>query len=66
MKQINIGTCIKGRKALEWIPVMMDIGYECVAINFHMSTGDIDIKELAPKVLEKLGELKNHFFDTSA
>ena len=56
MKQINIGTCIKGRKALEWIPAMMDIGYECVAINFHMSTGDIDIKELAPKVLEKLGD----------
>lgn len=56
MKQIDIGTCIKGRKALEWIPVMTDIGYECVAINFHMTTDGIDIKELAPKVLEKLGD----------
>ena len=55
MKQIDIGTCIPGPRALDWIPHMAKAGFECVALNFHMSTDGIEITELAPKVKELLG-----------
>ncbi|MBE5760594.1 MAG: sugar phosphate isomerase/epimerase [Clostridiales bacterium] len=51
MKQIKVGTCIPGTKAMDWIPHMLDIGCETVGINFHMSLGGVDLKELAPKVV---------------
>lgn len=54
MKQIDIGTCIPGPRALDWIPHMAKAGFECVALNFHMSTDGIEITELAPKVKELL------------
>ncbi len=56
MKQIDIGTCIKGRDALKWAALARDMGFECVAVNFHMTTGDVDIRELAPKLLDVLGD----------
>lgn len=56
MKQIDIGTCVPGQKALDWVPAMVDAGFECVALNFHMSTDGIEITELAPKVKELLGD----------
>ncbi len=56
MKEIKIGTCIPGQKALEWTKPMIDLGYEAVAVNFHMSFGDVDIVELAPKLKEILAD----------
>lgn len=56
MKQIDIGTCIKGGAAIEWAKMAMELGFECVAVNFHMTTGDVDIRELAPRLLETLGD----------
>lgn len=50
MKQIEIGTCIPGTMAEKWIPHMVDAGFECVAINFHMSLEGTDLKKLAEKV----------------
>ena len=54
MKQINIGTCVPGQFAEQWLPVMKDKGYECFAINFHMGYYGVDLKALAPKVNEIL------------
>lgn len=56
MKQIDIGTCIPGSNALAWAKMAKDLGYECVAVNFHMSTGDVDVRELAPRLLDVLGD----------
>ena len=50
MKQIEIGTCIPGTMAEKWIPHMVNAGFECVAINFHMSLECTDLKKLAEKV----------------
>lgn len=50
MKQIEIGTCIPGTSAEAWIPHMVKAGFECVAINFHMSLEGTDLKALASKV----------------
>ena len=54
MEQIKVGTCIPGQRAEQWLPGMKDKGFECFAINFHMTYGGIDLKELAPKVLSML------------
>lgn len=54
MEQIKVGTCIPGQQAEQWLPGMKDKGFECFAINFHMTYGGIDLKELAPKVLSML------------
>src|SRR5690554_2903735 len=35
---------------------MIDAGYESVSINFHMSLGDVDLEELAPRVKDALGD----------
>ncbi len=59
MKQIRIGTCIPGDKAEKWIPHMIAAGYETVAINFHMSLGNVNLEKLGPKVLELLGGKAN-------
>ena len=50
MKQIAIGTCIPGIKALEWTTPLTDAGFECIAVNFHMTLSGIRLEELAPKV----------------
>ena len=54
MEQIKIGTCIPGQQAEQWLPGMNDKGFECFAINFHMTYSGIDLKELAPKVMGML------------
>ena len=54
MKQIQIGTCIPGTQAEKWIPYMVEAGFECVAINFHMSLEGVDLEELAKKVKSML------------
>lgn len=54
MEQIKIGICIPGQQAEQWLPGMKDKGFECFAINFHMTYGGVDLKELAPKVLSML------------
>ena len=54
MKQIEIGTCIPGTEAEKWIPHMVNAGFECVSINFHMSLGGTDLAKLADKVKNML------------
>ena len=54
MEQIKIGTCIPGQQAEQWLPGMKDKGFECFAINFHMTYSGIELKELAPKVMGML------------
>lgn len=54
MKQIEIGTCIPGTEAEKWIPHMVNAGFECVAINFHMSLGGTDLAKLADQVKNML------------
>lgn len=54
MKQIKVGTCVPGERAVEWLPHIVKAGFECVAINFHMSLHDNDLEELAKKVHEIL------------
>lgn len=49
-KQIPVGTCIPGDKFLTWVPGLIDKGFECFTVNFHMSLGGIVLNELAPKV----------------
>ena len=54
MKHILVGTFIPGTVAEKWIPVMKDKGFECFAVTFHMSYGDVDIRTLGPKVRDML------------
>lgn len=56
MKQIGIGTCVPGVYAEKWIPHIVKNGFECVAINFHMSLYGIDLKQLADKIVPILKE----------
>ena len=50
MKQIRIGTCIPGTQAEAWLPYMIQAGFECAAVNFHMSLEGTDLKEHAIRV----------------
>ncbi|MCR5004356.1 MAG: sugar phosphate isomerase/epimerase [Clostridiales bacterium] len=54
MKQIHIGTCIPGTQAEAWLPHMVQAGFECAAINFHMSLEGTDLKEQAARVRDLL------------
>ena len=54
MEQIKIGTCIPGKLAEKWLPAMKNYDFECFAVNFHMTYGGVDIRELAPKVQDIL------------
>lgn len=54
MEQIRIGTCVPGENAIDWLPSISKAGFECVAINFHMSLHGIDLKEHAKKIKEIL------------
>ena len=56
MRQIPIGTCIPGNHFEKWAPVLIDKGFECFAVNFHMSFGEVDITKLAVKVREIVDE----------
>mgnify|MGYP000826139382 FL=1 len=50
MEQIKIGTCVPGQKVEEWLPGMLDAGFECFEVNFHMSYEGYDLPKLAETV----------------
>jgi len=52
MKQIHIGTVVPGQKALDYIPHMADKGFERFELGFHMEYYGVDLKDLAPRVLD--------------
>ena len=52
MKQIRIGTCIPSGRAIQWIPHMIEAGFETFAICNHMSLGNTKIEEQAPALLD--------------
>lgn len=54
--QIRVGTCIPGDFAEKWIPMLSDSGFETMSINFHMSLGDVDIREQGPKLKDICGQ----------
>lgn len=56
MKQIGIGTCVPGIYTEKWLPHLVNQGFECVAINFHMTLEGIDLKKLAESILPVLRE----------
>jgi sugar phosphate isomerase/epimerase len=56
MKQIEIGTCVPGGQAEKWLPHIVKSGFECVSINFHMTLGGVNLKELAGKIKDILGD----------
>ncbi len=55
-KQIDIGTCVPGGIALEWLPAIVQHGFSCVSLNFHMSLGGIDLEKFAEQVMPILRE----------
>ena len=53
-KQIAVGTCIPGNDFTTWVPGLLDKGFECFTVNFHMSLGGVRLSELAPRVKDIL------------
>ena len=51
MKQIEIGTCVPGPMAKEWLPHLAKAGFECVSLNFHMSLEGADLKKMAEELM---------------
>ncbi len=51
VEQIEIGTCVPGHMARQWLPHVLELGFECVALNFHMSLHDVRLPELAKEVM---------------
>ncbi|MDF2538154.1 MAG: hypothetical protein K0S76_1175 [Herbinix sp.] len=56
MNQIQIGTCIPGNVAPQWLPHFIKEGFETVSINFHMSLEGMDLEELSKKVMDMIGD----------
>lgn len=56
MKQIPVGTCVPGPAVDRWLKPLVEGGYECVALNFHMSLEGTDLKKLAERVMPYLRE----------
>ena len=54
MNQIKIGTCIPGNRAVEWLPHFAKYDFETFSLNFHMSFGELNIEEFAPKALDMI------------
>ncbi len=50
MKQIKIGTCLPGDRAVEMIPPMVKAGFETFSINFHMEYNGVELKRLAADI----------------
>lgn len=55
MRTIPVGTCIPGNDFTRWVPGLLDKGFECFTVNFHMSLGGVKLAELAPRVRDILG-----------
>ena len=59
MKNIRIGTCVPGRNFAQWAPKLVQAGFECVTVNYHM--------EMEPEELAALPEIVKRALDgTSA
>lgn len=56
MKQIEIGTCVPGPRAMEWLPHLLPLGFECVSLNFHMTLDGMDLARFAEEVRPVLNE----------
>lgn len=56
MKQIEIGVCVPGSQTKTWLAPLVEAGYECVALNFHMSLEGTDLRALAGQVMPYLRE----------
>ncbi|MEX1029727.1 MAG: sugar phosphate isomerase/epimerase [Paenibacillaceae bacterium] len=56
MKQIRIGTLVKGQTAVEVIPQIMQHGFESFGLTFWQSLGNIDLVETAKKVRALIDE----------
>lgn len=56
MREIKIGTCVPGVKAADWLPHMVDKGFETFELTFHMSLEDTNLKQLAEQVKEIIGD----------
>lgn len=56
MKQIEIGVCVPGNRTDVWLEPLVNAGYECVALNFHMSLDGVDLRKLADRVMPFLRE----------
>ena len=50
MKQILVGNCIPGDRFTTWVPRLLDKGFECFTVNFHMTLGGLTFEALAPQV----------------
>ena len=48
MKKIAVGTCVPGGYFRKLARELVDMGYESLAVNFHMSLGEENLEELAP------------------
>ena len=55
MNQIKIGTCIPGNMVESMLPHVIEAGFETAAITFHMTLDGMDLKELAKKTREIIG-----------
>ena len=63
MKQIAIGTCIPGQKALEYLPHMVDKGFERFEICFHMEFYGVEIPEEALGGFETVEDVVGYIED---
>lgn len=52
MEKILIGTCVPGQKADVWAPHLLKLGFEALAINFHMDYEGTDLKEHGKRIRE--------------
>lgn len=52
MEKILIGTCVPGQNADVWAPHLLKLGFETLAINFHMDFCGIDLKEHGKRIRE--------------
>lgn len=50
MDKIRIGTCIPGNETETYLTHLMDAGFECFSMNFHMVFEDKDLRTYAEKL----------------
>ena len=56
MKLIKIGTLVPGDMVPQWMPKLIEYGFEAVAINYFSTSGNTDFKELAKKIRDAIGD----------
>ena len=55
MKQIPVGTCVPGDYFEKMGAAYMDKGFDCFAVNFHMSFGDCPLEDFGKQAREMAG-----------